>query len=609
MNSLNDHYIDSLLPENFYFALRDGKFRKDFYPPFSDETAWKKAAESPYAEILVAKAEKALSEPVPSLTYVDYSRIVRDGNREIYEKPYFRRRKVLAYFALALCLTRDREKYILSLLNYVIAILEEWTWCIPAHTLWNGRTLRNIRPTDLFASETGCVMACLLQILGDELEKEQEGIVDWIRERTLERTVYNVIFRKEEDTVTGSWVITRNPQNWSIWCAVNNLYTAIICEKDLVKLELFTREFIRIASRFLSFYDEDGYCPEGPSYYTKAGMMLFRMLDLLNKIQPGSMEKAFADEKIRNIFEFISKIKIGKNDLAAFADGWPMMISNLTSLMPAAVAINSKRLLKMGAGRISDLGAKVNGDYLIASLALLFDYPEDLPEEFPEDDTFTLFPDRLAIFRSGGFSAVMKAGHNLEAHNHLDLGHFSLYSDGEPLIVDAGTGAYTKKHFSSERYTIWHVGAQGHNAPIFGEIRQEVGSNFTAKLDLLQEGRLQCDLSSAYPEKLGVKHFFRTLDFSPEKVILEDDFALQEPRAFTITLLSLKKPEVLSGGLIRIGDILLKLEGIAFERVEEMPELFIRFGQSLWGCPLTAIHLSGNVSKSRMTFEKEKQES
>ena len=203
----------------------------------------------------------------------------------------------------------------------------------------------------------------------------------------------------------------------------------------------------------------------------------------------------------------------------------------------------------------------------------------------------------------------MKAGHNLEAHNHLDLGHFSLYSDGEPLIVDAGTGAYTKKHFSSERYTIWHVGAQGHNAPIFGEIRQEVGSNFTAKLDLLQEGRLQCDLSSAYPEKLGVKHFFRTLDFSPEKVILEDDFALQEPRAFTITLLSLKKPEVLSGGLIRIGDILLKLEGIAFERVEEMPELFIRFGQSLWGCPLTAIHLSGNVSKSRMTFEKEKQES
>ena len=608
MSLLNEHYIDAFLPEDFFSSIGKGLFRRDFYPPFSDRNAWRKAAGSPYAGILIKQAEIALHTPVPPLSYEEYTRFIREGNRADYEKPYFKRREILAYLALGLCLTGDEKKYMPSLLNCIVAILEEWTWCVPAHMTWNreNNTPRNIRPTDLFCSETGCVMASLLQILGQELEREWEGISEWIRKETLERTVYNVMNRHPEDSMTNYWVETESPQNWTIWCSVNNLYIAVICEKDPEKLELFAREFVRLASRYISGCFDDGYCPEGPTYYTKAAMMLFRMLDLLDKIRPGSMKKLFADEKIRNIFEFIAKVKIGKDHLLAFADGSPLMISNFSSLMPAASAVGSARLLKCGHGKISDTGAKCNGDFLIVSLALLFDYPEDIPASFPEDDPFTLFPGRLAILRSDIFSAALKAGNNLEPHNHLDLGHFTIYADGEPVIVDAGTGVYTKQHFSPGRYDIWYLGAKGHNAPVFGESAQIQGADYTADFPCVRQDLIQCDLSDAYPEEAGIKRFIRTLDFKREQVIIEDDFELEKPLPASITLFAAETPEQISENLLKIGRTYLLLEGLTVKNMEEMPELTLRSGDKLWNKPLTAVRLAGNGTCYRMIFRKEK---
>jgi hypothetical protein len=172
------------------------------------------------------------------------------------------------------------------------------------------------------------------------------------------------------------------------------------------------------------------------------------------------------------------------------------------------------------------------------------------------------------------------------------------------VIVDAGTEAYTQKHFSPERYSIWYLGAAGHNAPVFGEYGQEEDWDYTASLNVIQPGLIQCDLSNAYPEKAGVKHFLRTLDFNSDRVIISDEFELKESLPVNITLFSVPKPEILSGNRVRLGNVIMILDGLSVKETAEMPELKLRFGELLWGGPLTAIRLTGTGSGYRLMFQK-----
>ena len=110
----------------------------------------------------------------------------------------------MGYLALALCLTGDKEKYMPRLLDHVVAILEESTWCIPAHSHWVKNTLMDREPVDLFAAEkTGAVMAILHHILGEELDKEIENISGKIRKTALKRVVYNTFYDPESSETNG----------------------------------------------------------------------------------------------------------------------------------------------------------------------------------------------------------------------------------------------------------------------------------------------------------------------------------------------------------------------------------------------------------------------
>ena len=617
-----DRYIADRLPFDFFDRISAGEFNRPDYPPFSDREAWKKAASSCFAPQIIALADAVPADHVPLLLYSNYCRYNTDGDRISYEKPYFERRKNLAALAVACCLTGDTAKYMPRLLDYVSAILEEWNWCLPAHVIWQENSPGDWRFCDLFCAETGAVLALLYSILGEELDRGYNNSAAalpaqyWLAERkdekkmcppfserlrqqVLDRTLRTVFSRRKRHW----WLTTIKPANWSVWCSYNCLETALLLEKDHKKLASCMKSLLGVTSRFINFNSDDGYCSEGPSYCNKANHMVLRTLLLLNKVTPGCTGKLVAEPKIRALAEFISHLRIGEKYQLSFGDSQPFFSPDMSVIVPAAELFKSKRLAGLAA--ITDPLPGHCGDYLKEFLTVLFDRPESMPQELPEEQALTVFPDRLAIMRSKRFSLALKAGNNLEKHNHNDLGHFTLYDGSTPVIIDAGTGDYGRINFSDQRYTLWNTRGSGHNAPVVNGVEQLEGAEYTADFRVEENRIICCDLSRAYPPDAGIRQFVRRMEFSPEAVSVQDTLTLEKDCTSELLLITPQRVDQLNDGSLMIGKVKLVLSQVELAGVEELPDmLYSSSGKaySIWGGKLSGIRLKTTSCSYKLDF-------
>ena len=243
-----------------------------------------------------------------------------------------------------------------------------------------------------------------------------------------------------------------------------------------------------------------------------------------------------------------------------------------------------------------------NGELLRNTLESLFG---PRPAKFDSMHDFsetTFFPGHLGILRSkDGFTASLKGGHNNEMHNHNDLGHFTLFYAGTPVIIDLGTNVYSAKTFSSERYHSIYHGAHGHNAAIFDGICQEAGRHFTASLDFRQNADgtriLTSDLHQAYPEKLHLTSYIRTLELSPggKSCTLTDQYTAEtSPQALVCLFTPL--PVRLLGKMLLFNEHTesqVELDASVFDSIELIP-LIHNDGniRASWGDQITQIRLS-----------------
>ena len=196
-NREQDGYFDAFLPPNFYENFAEGKFSRNIYPKFSVRAAWAQARKSRYADMIIHEADKIKDGAVPQLLFSDYCKFQKTGDRAGFEQRYFRRRVNIAYLTLALCLTGDKGKYMPRLMDHLVAVMEETTWTVPAHSQWDKTRLLARKPSALFCCETGAELALVHHLLGEELDKEYENISEQIRVKVLERTVYNILFNPE----------------------------------------------------------------------------------------------------------------------------------------------------------------------------------------------------------------------------------------------------------------------------------------------------------------------------------------------------------------------------------------------------------------------------
>lgn len=599
----SERYIADRLPADFFERVRKGEFNRDFFPRFSNRKMWNKFRKSDFAGMIIQEADLIPENQVPQLLFSVYQQFPKNGNRTNYEGLYFKRRKDLGFLAAALCLTGDTEKYMNRVIDYTAAILEERSWCVPAHARWQEEESFGLHFCDLFSAETGAQMALLVNILGEKLEEEVPGIIRAIREKTLSQTVYTAL----DKTFPHWWNLSERPANWTPWCSSNNIITSLLLETNGQKRAAQIRRFLENCSRFIYYYADDGYCPEGPSYYMKANLMIFQTLFFLEKAFPGSMKPLFAEPKLKAMAEFLPNARIGEDNIVTFGDAQPGLRPCQALLIPAGQHFKSEMLLELSGLKESVPGTC--GDYLCSLLELLCDRPAKLPQKMTAGAPVTEFKNRLAIFRSDKLSVSLKSGHNSEPHNHNDQGHFELFSGNVPVILDAGTGAYAKINFTELRYTLWNTRGSGHNAPVFGKYEQVKGAEYYSSFELDKQ-TLCCDLSNAYPEEAGVKTAERKISFNKTKVVVEDSFSLKKNLPVTITLLTVCEPVIKDDNTIRLGDVTLSLENISFAETERMPDLaHVRNGKMvcIWGAPVTAIRLKTKKNGYKMTFSLKKQ--
>jgi hypothetical protein len=344
------------------------------------------------------------------------------------------------------------------------------------------------------------------------------------------------------------------------------LTTILLMEDDPERKASNIYKTMRSVDKFINYYEPDGGCDEGPGYWGHAGGALYEYLEMLHMSTNGKID-LFDQEIIKNIGRYIYKAQISYPYVINFADA-----SAKSGSRPGVVYRYGKRIQDpvmqaYGAFLAEKASWKetIPGGNLEATLMNLFQLSEINQAEAREPLISHFFLPDLQVCggrdtegSSEGFFFAAKGGHNQESHNHNDVGNFILYYNGQPAIIDVGVGTYTRKTFSSQRYEIWTMQSQYHNAPTINGSQQKPGRDYSAKNVAFEKKgrqlRFQADVAGAYPEEAMVQNWYRTFSFERGKALtITEEFRLTSKQGATsINFMTCLVPEKEADGLVRL---------------------------------------------------------
>lgn len=523
------------------------------------------------------KLKGTQSISLPATFYMDFK---RNGNRSKYEAIYFKRRMDLMTLAIAECIRADGE-YIDDIINSVWAICEETSWVVPAHN--NKGELPDIEYEtyiDLFSAETASVLSFVYYYLGDRIAQKSPTV-----KRRMEIEVEKKILEPYLK-YSHFWYMGLNDgnsvNNWNPWINSNIIVTFAVFEKNKEKLIQSIEKTAKSIDSFIRVYHADGACDEGPGYFSAAGASLFDYLETLADITNGAVN-IYDNELIKNMARYIYRVYIGGDYYVNFADGSARPGAPAKLLARTGEAMGDDNLIGF-ASEIISKSSSTNAFYthIYRNVKNLFQKPYSgnfIPPKVHWFDGTEILTARDNEGSKVGIFIAAKGGHNAESHNHNDVGHFILYSDEKPVIIDIGVETYTKKTFSSERYDIWTMQSCYHNLPTINGFAQVAGRNRCADdLKYNHDGditTLSMQLRGAYPDTSGIESYTRKFIFEHGKSLtVHDKYSLEQCGSpFIFNLMCANKPEINENAVNLGGNIELIFDNTAFTATIEEFEL------------------------------------
>lgn len=496
-------------------------------------------------EQLLIRWEAEGKDEIPSLNYSAYRRFVFDGDRDTYEKPYFKRRRALNTAAVLALIYPERQEYLVKLMDLIYAVCDEYTWCLPAHQTELG--VNNNRHIDLFAAETGMCLSEIYTLLSDRLEPL---IADRIRVEVDRRIIQSFLDTRFFWEKIGS--------NWAAVCTGSVSCTFMLMRPDLMP-ELEDR-FCSAMQYFLGGFGTDGVCEEGFSYWCYGFGFFTVWADMIRTFTEGRVDW-FKLDKVKAVAPFLSRMYLTGACTVSFSDAGRTGRYNLGVLhylkneYPDDVIIPNPAYSELmdGCGRWCTFLRTftwLREEYLTV-------------DQVQSELTYYAPSVHWLVKRGAAYSFAAKGGHNCEPHNHHDVGSFILAKDGRQILTDPGGGVYSRQYFSSPRYTFAACGSHGHSVPYFGTDAdraergffygyQKDGRQFEAK-DVSFDGHtLTMDIASAYNEP-AVRRVLRTFTLEDNGFILRDEFDVDAGVPITERLVSLAPFTVGAGVAITDG--------------------------------------------------------
>ena len=525
------------------------------FPRASERGAWDALLTAPLNQkrkaYLVGLAEAAAGAAWPALPAALYMDFARTGTRVRFETPYFERRTRLGTLVLAECL-EGRGRFLDEIVNGLWLILEESTWCLPAHTGGLALPLPDTQYVDLFACETAMVLSEALYLLEGELERAAPAIPRRIRDEVIRRVI--------EPSETRSdfwWFNGRN--NWTPWCCANALGAAMIVLDDEERLARFVARLMGPVDAYVGRHAPDGGCDEGPMYWGVGAGALLLFLEHLHSRSNGAVT-VYDEPLVANMGRYVCSVHLDGPWFFNIGDGGAHLAP------PRAVVYrygertgvpDMQSLAKVTArggcvdGAVDPLLQRGGtGATLTHGLRELFWMPADEQPVTWRKPLSTWLADlqvmtvRERPVPGQGLVLAAKAGNNDASHNHNDVGQFVLWLNGAPVIIDLGVESYTRKTFSPERYDLWTIRSSSHNVPLVNGIEQAAGAAFKAADVRYVTGaageELSMELREAYPAGAGIAELHRDVRFERGRtacVVVCDRFALTSvPVRFVVPL-------------------------------------------------------------------------
>ena len=501
-------------------------------------------------EQLCERWEREGQEEIPLLSYSAYRRFVYDGDRDTYEKPYFKRRRMMNILAVLALIYPEREEYLVKLMDVIYAICDEYTWCLPAHQTELGKN--NNRHIDLFAAETGMCLSEIYTLLSDRLEPL---IADRIRVEVDRRIIQSFL-----DT-TFFW--ERVGTNWAAVCM-----GSVSCTFMLMRPELcpdLEERFCSAMRYFLGGFGPNGVCEEGFAYWCYGFGFFTVWADMIRTFTEGRVDW-FKLDKVKAVAPFLSRMYLTEGCTVSFSDTGRTgrfnigVLHYLKNEYPHEVVVPDPAYSELmdACGRWCT--------FLRTFTWMNVAYMTSTPEA-AADMVYYAPSVNWLIKRGKSYSFAAKGGHNCEPHNHHDVGSFILAKDGRQILTDPGGGVYTRQYFSGPRYTFVACGSHGHSVPYFGtdEDRaergffygyQKDGRAFCAKDVSFEGNMLSMDIAPAYGEA-AVHRVSRSFILEDKGMILRDVFDVDAGVPITERLVSLAPFVVEAGKATTDGAVLI----------------------------------------------------
>ncbi|MFJ9682177.1 heparinase [Streptomyces sp. NPDC101194] len=523
-------------------------------PDVTCRSAWDAVPAAVRDGILSAAAEE-LARPAPRLLASAWARAFRDGSRSAYEDQAWALQERVGLLVLAAVLTGEVAApsaapgdcpHLDGAVDGLVAFAEASTWCWAPHER-NAAAREEVVPDpddpflDLGAAEVTALFAWADHVLGPHLDRRMPGLRRRLR-REVDRRVLTPFERKRDWHWIGA---DGTANNWNPWIHSAVLAAALlVCDDDGRRARL-VRLVVQGLDHYLVTLPDDGGIDEGIAYWWVGACRLLEVLDLLADVGGADLDTRDLP-LLPELLRYPQRMHLGADHYVNVGDA----PARLSGEQPWQVPFRwGERLGQPETSAYAVAGARESGCAappragLGRALLALADrrWCRAVGEAPPVDSAPWLAREcwlpRLQILvaresaaRTSGLAVAMKAGHNGEHHNHLDVGSYWVVADGRPLVVDVGRPTYTAATFGPDRYAAWPFQSAWHNVPEPG-CGQRTGADHAAhdvsvRLDA-HVSALHADLSGAYPHGL-LTRWDRTLRLvradggEPAHAVVED---------------------------------------------------------------------------------------
>lgn len=531
------------------------------FKPFPKTPAeWKPIFPDSVMQYLVNNGENALKENFPNVPASVTLDFIRNGNRTRYEAISFGKRNRLWNLVLAEAV-EGKKRFTDAIIDGIWSICEESFWGASAHLFIQktGKGLPDIEKpvVDLFAAETAANLALADYFVGAELD----SISPLIRRR-----IYYEVNRRifiPLQTARYDWMGKGDPNaklnNWAPWIMSNYLTAVLFLEKDPLKRKQYVLKVMQLTDQYINGIGDDGASDEGPHYWMFGAGCVFDVLNLLSSATNGQVN-IYKEKIIRNMGAYIYHTHISENYFVNVADSHPEENPESIMVWRYGKAVDDADLESFGAWlfRRGHYSKTINPSFHRVRALLDFMNLKNIvgdQQAFHENPTAWMPDVQLMTARlSNGLFIASHGGNNGESHNHNDVGDFIVYAAGEPAIIDVGSGTYTAKTFSADRYRLWYNASAYHNLPTINGQQQREGSSFAAHNVVYKKTtgaiELAMDIEKAYPSELGLLKWRRTVTAESGNVFVADSFKTKVPVSITQSFMTVCSVDVSLPGKI-----------------------------------------------------------